>query len=59
MTTEGSPPPRCAACGEVVGAYEPAISITADGRRLTGTRHGSDVEVVAVYHRDCLERAER
>jgi hypothetical protein len=52
-------PSRCPVCGEVVGAYEPAISETADGDRLPGNRHGRDVAVVAVFHRDCLEPAER
>jgi hypothetical protein len=47
-------------CGEVVGVYEPAISVTADGDRLPGTHHGDgDVAVVAVYHRSCLEPGER
>jgi hypothetical protein len=51
-------PLRCPACGEVVGAYEPAISVTADGDRLPGNHHGRDVTVVEVYHRGCLEPAE-
>jgi hypothetical protein len=43
----------------VVGAYEPAISVTAEGTRLPGNRHGGDVAIVAVYHRGCLEPGER
>ena len=59
MVTSAPAPPRCPACGDVVGVYEPAISLTADGSRVPGSRHGHDAEVVAVYHRDCLEPAER
>jgi hypothetical protein len=59
MTTTERAPSRCPACGEVVGAYEPAISLTADGDRLAGNHHGRDAAVVAVYHRGCLEPAER
>jgi hypothetical protein len=58
MTTEQLPS-HCPICGDVVGVYEPAISLTADGSRVPGSRHGHDAEVVAVYHRDCLEPAER
>jgi hypothetical protein len=54
MTTEQHPS-RCPMCGEVVGVYEPAISVTAEGERRPGNQHGHDVGVVAVYHRGCLE----
>jgi hypothetical protein len=58
MAVPGSTPPRCPVCGEVVGVYEPAISLTEDGERLHGSRQGHGVPVVAVYHRDCLESRE-
>jgi hypothetical protein len=59
MTTTEAIPSRCPACGEIVGVYEPAISLTADGEHLTGNHHGRDAAVVEVYHRGCLASAER
>lgn len=51
---------RCPACGDVVGAYEPAVTITADGRRVHGSSAalGADFPVAAVYHRECIEDSE-
>jgi hypothetical protein len=58
VTTPPHGPSRCPACGEVVGVYEPAVSLTSEGDRLSGNHHGRDTTVVAVYHRGCLEPAE-
>ena len=47
------PQPRCPACGDVVGVYEPAVALTADGGRvhaslakLAGDIAAADVEVI-------------
>ena len=50
-----SPFPRCAACGEVVGVYEPAVMVLEGG----GLAHGSllalhDRDARDLYHEPCF-----
>ena len=47
--------PRCSACGEVVGVYEPAIFLLGDGSVVDGSALSLDraSELVAAYHLSC------
>lgn len=58
MTPSASPtaaPVRCSACGDVVGVYEPATFLLADGRAVESSRlrSGEGDAAVATYHRAC------
>jgi len=46
---------RCPACGDVVGVYEPAVALIADGGRVHSSlaKLGGDLPVAEIYHRDC------
>jgi hypothetical protein len=55
-----APPPRCSACRDVIGVYEPVMHVR-DGM-VTATSRASEPGILAaggsIYHADCYARME-
>ena len=54
-------PPRCAACGEIIGVYEPLVHVA--GRLVRQTSRAAEPDACfsggACYHAACYEPASR
>lgn len=55
------PPPTCAACGDVIGVYEPIVARSQDGGLVVETSLAAEPELGergwTCYHRSCFSRS--